>query len=142
MSVQDNAIMARKLYKAFNQHDFDSCLAMAMDDIEIILIPFGETFRGHAGFKEFMGGFKKAFPDLTITVTNQVVTEEQVVNECSWTGTHTGPLMSPTGDISPTGKTVDAGRFCEVWGIRDGKLASLRNYQDVSSWLRQLGLAP
>jgi hypothetical protein len=69
-----------------------------------------------------------------------VVTEDQVVNECRWRGTHTGPLQSPAGEIPPTGKTVEDAVFCEVWGIKDGQLATLRNYQDVSSWLRQLGL--
>ena len=32
-------------------------------------------------------------------------------------------------------------RFCEVWTVRDGKIARLHNYQDAASWLRQLGLA-
>lgn len=142
MSAQDNKKMAQQLYEAFNKQDFDSCLAMATDDVEVVLIPFDQTFHGHAGFKEFMGGFKNAFPDLKVTLTNQVTTDDQVVNECSWTGTHTGPLMSPAGEIPPTGKKVEGAQFCEVWGIKNDKLASLHNYQDVSSWLRQLGLVP
>ncbi len=81
-------------------------------------------------------------PDLTVTITNQVVTDDQVVNECVWRGTHTGPLQSPAGEIPPTGKPVTGGRFCEVWEIQGGQIARLRNYQDVSTWLRQLGLVP
>ena len=87
-----------------------------------------------------MTGFERAFPDLNITVDNQVATDDMVVNECSWTGTHTGPLASPAGDIPPTGKKVSGARFCEVWKIKDGKLKSLTNYQDMATWLRQLGL--
>lgn len=142
MSAPENAARARKLYDAFNQHDFERCLAQATEDIEVVLIPFGQTFQGHAGFREFMDSFKTAFPDLTVTVTNQVATEDQVVNECTWQGTHTGPLMSPAGEISPTGKTVTGAQFCEVWGLKGGKVASLHNYQDVSSWLRQPSLVP
>lgn len=140
MSAQSNAEMARKLYEAFNRGDLDSALGIATDDVVVVLIPFGQTFQGKAGFRDFMGGFKRAFPDLKVTVTNQVATESHVVNECSWTGTHSGPLMSPAGEIPPTNKAVAGAVFCEVWEIRDGKLARLRNYQDVSSWLRQLGL--
>ena len=107
-----------------------------------MLVPYGRTFRSHAGFREFMDSFKTAFPDLTVTVTNQVATDEQVVNECTWQGTHTGPLMSLAGEIPPTGKTVTGAQFCEVWRLKGGKMASLHNYQDVSRWLRQLGLVP
>lgn len=142
MSAQSNAEMARNLYAAFNRGDLEGALEAAADDVVVLLTPFGQTFRGKAGFKDFMGGFKQAFPDLKITVTNQVASESHVVCECSWTGTHTGPLVSPAGEIPPTGKPVAGALFCEVWEIRDGKLVHLTNYQDVSSWLRQLGIVP
>lgn len=141
MSTQSNAALARKLYAAFNEQDFDGCLALTTEDVEVVLIPFGMTFHGQAGFCEFLASFKQAFPDLTVKVENQVATEDQVVSECSWTGTHTGLLRSPAGEIPPTGKAVTGAVFCEVWEIRAGKVASLRNYQDVTTWLRQLGLA-
>ncbi len=140
MSAQDNAQLARELYEAFNKNDLAKAVALATEDVEIAFIPFGQTFRGHQGFSDFMGGFKRAFPDLIVTVTNQVATENQVVNECSWKGSHTGALMSPSGEIPPTRKTVTGAVFCEVWGFKNDKVASIRNYQDVSSWLRQLGL--
>jgi steroid delta-isomerase-like uncharacterized protein len=88
----------------------------------------------------FMKSFKDAFPDIHITVTNQVASDDQVVNECTWSGTHSGPLASPDGEIPPTGKQVSGAQFCEVWRITDGKIARLVNYQDVATWLRQLGL--
>ena len=49
MSAQDNAAMARKLYDTFSRGDLDGCLAMATDDIEVVLTPFDQTFRGHTG---------------------------------------------------------------------------------------------
>ena len=66
MSAQDNAALVRKLYEAFNKQDLDSCLALASEDIEVTLVPFGQTFNGKAGFREFMAGFAQVFPDLTI----------------------------------------------------------------------------
>lgn len=142
MSAQSNSQMARKLYEAFNRGDLDDALTMASDDVVVVLTPFSQTFEGKDGFRNFMEGFKNAFPDLTITVTNQVATDDYVINECSWKGTHSGPLMSPAGEIPPTNKPVSGALFCEVWQIRSGKITHLRNYQDVSSWLRQLGLVP
>jgi steroid delta-isomerase-like uncharacterized protein len=141
MAAGDNKHLARAVYDAFNDGDLERALAMAADDIVVELVPFDLTFQGKAGFRDFMQGFKSAFPDLRLTVVTQVATEDAVVSELTWRGTHTGPLMTPAGEIPPTGKTVQDSRFCEVWTIRDGQVTSLHNYQDAASWLRQLGLA-
>ncbi len=140
MSAQENAKLARDLYALFNEHQLEKADALATADVEVLLVPFNQTFRGREGFLQFMSGFERAFPDLVITVANQVATEDQVVSECTWTGTNTGPLVTPAGEIPPTGKRVEGGRFCEVWKIKNGKVAILHNYQDAASWLRQLGL--
>jgi predicted ester cyclase len=84
-------------------------------------------------------GFKGAFPDLKIAVTNQVATDDQVVSEFTARGTHTGPLLTPAGEIPPTGRKVDF-IVCEVWRIKNGQLVSLHNYQDAASLMRQLGV--
>ena len=53
-------------------------LDYAAEDVEVVLIPFGLTFQGREGFSQFMHGFKDAFPDLQITVSNQVADDDQV----------------------------------------------------------------
>ena len=115
-------------------------LEYATDDVEVVLYPFGQTFHGKDGFRDFMTGFTTAFPDISITVTNQVANDRQVATEFTATGTHDGVLRTPAGEIPPTGRTVEF-VVCEVWTVRDGLLASLRNYQDAASLMRQLGLA-
>jgi steroid delta-isomerase-like uncharacterized protein len=127
------------MYGRFGRGDFQGVLELVTDDIEATIIPFGQTFQGKEGFLQFMHGFKDAFPDMEIKIDNQVIGNDQVVNEISTTVTHTGPLQTPTGVVPPTGKTVSF-TVCEVWSIRDGKVASLRNYQDAASLMRQLGL--
>jgi steroid delta-isomerase-like uncharacterized protein len=139
MSAQDNAVLARRIYQMFSEDKLDHVLELVSEDAETVLIPFGQTFHGREGFMQFMMGFKGAFPDIRITITNQVATEESVVTEFTARGTHTGPLMTPAGEIPPTGRTVDF-IVCEVWQIKNGQLASLRNYQDAASLMRQLGL--
>jgi steroid delta-isomerase-like uncharacterized protein len=139
MSAQDNAVLARRMYQLFSDDQFDDVLPLTTENIEAVLIPFGQTFHGRDGFINFMMGFKSAFPNLRIDITNQVATEDQVVNEFIARGTHTGPLQTPAGEIPPTGRTVDF-VVCEVLRIKDGKVASLHNYQDAASLMRQLGL--
>jgi steroid delta-isomerase-like uncharacterized protein len=139
MTAQDNAALARKIYQLFNQGRVDDAIELATEDVELILVPFGQTFHGREGFRTFLQGFHSAFPDIQIVVTNQVATDDQVVTEFTARGTHTRPLPTPAGEVPPTGRVVDF-IVCEVWQVRDGKLASLRNYQDVASMMRQLGL--
>ena len=141
MSAENNAALARKLYDAFNRKDYDHCLALVTEDVEAVLIPFGQTFHGQEGFRDFMQGFAGPFPHIKIEVTNQVATEDQVVNEITASGTHTGTLMTPAGVIPPTGRRVDF-TACEVYHIKNGKFASMHNYQDAASLMRQLGLIP
>jgi steroid delta-isomerase-like uncharacterized protein len=142
MSAQANAALAQKIYQLWSNNKFDEVLALTAEDVEVTLVPFGQTFYGHEGFLAFMKSFKTAFPDITITqVIKQIATDEAVVSEFKAQGTHTGPLMTPAGEVPPTGQEVNL-TVCEVWEIRNGKLAAFRNYQDAATMMRQLGLLP
>jgi ketosteroid isomerase-like protein len=66
---------------------------------------------------------------------------DELVNEFSWVGTHTGPLLTGAGSIPPSGRTVRSVAV-EVWRLRDGKLAELHNYQDAATILAQIGALP
>jgi len=55
-------------------------------------------------------------------------------------GTNTGPMMSPEGEIPPTGKKVE---FKAVWIGRispEGLIEEDRTYYDTADFMRQLGL--
>jgi predicted ester cyclase len=73
-------------------------------------------------------------------IMHQVATDDEVVSEFKARGMHTGPLLTPAGEVPPTGRTVEF-TVCEVWSVKNGKVASIRNYQDAASIMRQLGLA-
>jgi steroid delta-isomerase-like uncharacterized protein len=133
--------LAETIYERFGRNDFAGVLELTSNDWVGTLVPFGQTFHGKDGFLQFMHGFKDAFPEMEIRLDNQVISDGQVVNEISATTVHSGPLQTPNGVVPATGKTVHF-TVCEVWGIKDGKLASLRNYQDALGLMAQLGLLP
>jgi steroid delta-isomerase-like uncharacterized protein len=141
MAAEANAELARRVYEAFNTGDLETALALADEEIEVTFVAFDQRFQGKSGFRDFMHGFRTTFPDLTISLVNQVASEDQVANEFTWWGTHRGPLLTPLGQIDPSGRTVES-RACEVWQIRNGRLVSIRNYQDSASLMHQLGLMP
>ena len=140
MPAQDNTTLAQAIYQAFNDNDLDAALAYVAADIELVLMPFDQHFYGLEGFRDFMQGFKLAFPDCTVNLINQVATENGVVNEFMARGTHTGPLSGPNGQVPATGRNINY-PVCEVWEIKDGKLTKLRNYFDTGTLRQQLGLS-
>lgn len=133
-----NAALSAELHKNFSENNFEANLALADDTIEIIAYPFGLTLNGREQFAGFMQGFKTAFPDMVIKPTNVVASGDQVVIEFEATGTHTGPLVTPAGEIPASGKSIKL-NVIEVHIWQNGKLTKLVNYQDSGSLLRQIG---
>jgi steroid delta-isomerase-like uncharacterized protein len=140
MSPQSNAKLAQEIYNAFSNNQYDDVLARSAEDVEIVFTPTGQVYQGHDGFKAFMQGFKGAFPNIRLNIKDQVATDDAVVTEFMAVGTHTGPLQTPAGDIPATGRTAEW-PVVEVWRVKNGKVVSLHNYQDLGTMLRQLGLA-
>jgi steroid delta-isomerase-like uncharacterized protein len=139
MSAQQNIALSQTGYDLFNNNDVDGVLALCTDDVVADAVGFGQLFHSQNEFGMFLGGFRTAFPDGIIQITNQVATENTVVNEFGFTGTHTGPLMTPSGELPPTDRHVEW-RIIEVWEFKNGKLAVLRNYSDTATLMRQLGV--
>jgi ketosteroid isomerase-like protein len=61
------------------------------------------------------------------------------VLEARVSGTHTGPLASPAGEIAPTGKPF-ALDYVNVARFADGLIVSETYYSDNQAFLTQLGL--
>lgn len=140
MTTNDNVRRTSELHVAFSEGNLERCLALASDDIEVVFQAAGQTARGREGFLQFMQGFRTAFPDIVIRHTNVFAGEDHVAAEFVWSGTHTGPLSTPAGNIPPTGKKVSDGKVCEIITWREGRATRLVNYQDFGSVLRQLGI--
>ena len=81
-----------------------------------------------------------ALPDSKATIHNAYVSGNTVVIELTWNGTHNGPLNLPTGPVAATGKTI-ALRALNVFEITGEKASMQRQYFDMATMLRQLGIA-
>lgn len=92
---------------------------------------------GRDGLRELVLGYRNAFPDLRITIEDQVAEGDCVVTRWTATGTHKGELMG----IEATGKqaTVSGMTFDR---IADGMLVESWNNWDTLGLLRQLGAVP
>jgi predicted ester cyclase len=102
--------------------------------------PFADLHSA-AEWVEFTRGFATAAPDCKHTITHVIQDGERFAVQGHWTGTHTGPLATPMGEVPATGRTITL-PFCTVGTLRDGRLAAAHVYLDQLSMLAQLGLAP
>ncbi len=138
--MADNANLARSLYEAWNNRDFDLGPKTIATDGYILDVGSGATFRGPEGARQYNTAWAEAFPDGRITIDRVIESGDTVVVEYTGRGTHTGPLVTPMGTIAPTGRSMTL-QLCDVNEFVDGKLKVQRTYFDTGSMMAQLGLA-
>jgi ketosteroid isomerase-like protein len=140
MSIEDNTRIVQNIHPLFNERAFDRILSeMIAEDVQWTNVPTAQMFRGLEGMREFMQGWVDAFPDATTEDTTAYAGEEFGVTEFTGKGTHEGPLVSPAGEIEPTGRSLEF-RLCEVYHFRDGKVVSGHTHFDSLGLMAQLAV--
>jgi uncharacterized protein (TIGR02246 family) len=125
---------------ALNARDIEGYLANQRPDVTFVL-PGGHTLHGRDQIRPYTEAQWKAFPDGTLAFGDQVLAEDAAATEVVFTGTHTGPMITPNGPIPPTGKRVTLHLMSSLC-IKDGLIASEHVYGDQLEMLMQLGLMP
>ena len=141
MPAQDNENLVRSYYQAFNDRDINRGASYIADDFEWEIVPFGTTLRGPEGYRRFMSVWETATPDGKIQLNRVIPVGDWVVTEFTFTGTQTGPLVTPAGEIPSTGQTIEL-KPCELLQVKDGKLVHGRVYFDLGGLMRQLEWTP
>jgi len=125
--------------KVFNEGELDLLdLLMAPDAINHELEIFGPSAaRGPESVRQFIRVFRSAFPDLRVTVIDQIGDGDRVVTRWKMEGTQKNRLMG----IEATNRPIS------VEGIRidrivNGRIAETWNRWDTLEMLRQLGATP
>jgi steroid delta-isomerase-like uncharacterized protein len=136
-----NADLSRSIYDAFNRGDFEHAVSLCSPDISIDFVAWEHQSGGHDAVRAFLTNWKTMAPDGVVEVLAQLSGDEGVASENVFRGTNTGTLISPEGEVAPTGRAF-AVRFCEVLRIADGQIVSITNYADIATLLVQLGLMP
>jgi steroid delta-isomerase-like uncharacterized protein len=131
---------AERHLAAFNAKDADAFVGNESPDIEFAL-PGAITLRGRDQVRAYMEIFWRAFPDASVTPQARILTEDIAVIEAVFSGTQTGTLHTPTGEIPPTGRQVSL-RQVAVQRVKDGLVISEHLYFDQLELMAQLGLLP
>jgi steroid delta-isomerase-like uncharacterized protein len=133
--------LVRIVFEGFNAGDVDQVARICAEDFVLEDIPAEMTLRGPEGMRLWLQTWLDAAPDAHAALERIFGEGDWVATEHHGTATHTGPLRTPTGEIPPTGRTLDLW-FSENFEVRDGMLRRMRVYYDGATIMRQLGLLP
>jgi len=122
--------------EGLNRGDVSAADAAFAPDCVVHITGVPEPLRGVGQWKEFVAGLLRAFPDLHLTIEDQLVQGDRVAFRWRATGTHTGPL----GAAPPTGKRVALDGLI-VDRVAAGKVQERWEQWDQSLMLQQLGFA-
>jgi predicted ester cyclase len=93
--------------------------------------------QGLEGSKQGWAMIHSAFPDIVITIDDQIAEGGKVVSRAIMQGTHSGEFMG----IPPTGKKVTA-EVIDIVRIEGGKIVERWGLVDMLDVMQQLGIVP
>lgn len=137
--IDEPTEVIRKKIQAFNAQDAEETMKQFSSTVELGT-PIG-VLRGREQVGQFFAAFWEAFPDLWLTVVDEVSDGDKVVQQLRSKGTHLGTLRTPAGEIPATGRQLDLA-MSDHLQVRDGLIVAAHLYFDQISLLEQLGAMP
>jgi ketosteroid isomerase-like protein len=137
MSLQQ---LVDRHYREVNTNDYSDAGDIFSADV-VTEAPGSGALSGIEPFVAYGQVFNRAFPDGRIHGDHYVESGDVVVVEGRFTGTNTGPLETPAGQIPATGQSLVL-PFADLFRVADGKIVEHRIYFDTMGMLAQLGVLP
>ena len=135
MSEQNKALTRRVIEEIVNKGNF-KLLGDLLSPEYAYFEPTVGSLRGSERYKTLVTMYRNAFPDMKLTIDEQVAEGDTVVTRWTAEGTHRGELMG----IAATGKRVSV-QGVVISRIRNGQLVEDFETYDVYGMLQQLGVA-
>ncbi len=138
MSAEENKAIARRLIdEVWTKGRLEVIDELIADDFVTTVVGSPEQIRGPQGFREFVVMYRTAFPDLRLSVDEQIAEGETVVTRWTATGTHEGELMG----MPATGKQATTAGI-NIDRVAGGKLVGGWGIFDQLGLLQQIGAVP
>jgi predicted ester cyclase len=136
MSSEQNKALVRRIFEeGINQNKpevFDELIAP-----NYVNYNFPAPAPGLEGFKMVIGMFLSAFPDMQVTLEDELADGDKVITRGYFAGTHQGDFQG----IPPTGKQVKV-KYIDIWRVENGKLVENWVQMDQVGMMQQLGVIP
>jgi predicted ester cyclase len=131
---EENKALARRAWELADNPDI-------LDEVyapDVVWHEPDQEIRGLEQAKQFVTAYKTAFPDMKITVEDQIAEGDKVVTRVTLRGTHQGE----TEEFGPpTGRQIEGGAIT-ISRIEGDKIVEDWDSYDNLTTLQQLGLAP
>lgn len=142
--IEDNKAIVGRWFTRFWGETYDPSVVEELAAPDMLLqYSLHEPRRGHEDIKNFMAGFRTAFPNLNFTGAADLIAEgDYVVGRWQGGGTHTGPAFS---DFLIGTLPANTGRKMQFTGttvlrLKDAKIIEEIGLDDGVTALRQLNL--
>jgi predicted ester cyclase len=136
MSTEENKALVHRLFEeGMNQNQgsvVDQLIAT-----NYVNYDFPSSAPGRQGFQQVIGFFRRAFPDMHVTLEDEIAEGDKVVTRGYFSGTHQGEFQG----IAPTGKQIHV-KYIDVWRLENGQLVENWVQMDMLGLLQQLGVIP
>ena len=139
MSTEENkALLRRSVEEVFSaQGDIDVADEIFAPDYIGHNPTDPQDVRGPEGAKELASIYRSAFPDVRLSIEEQVAEEDRVVTRWIASGTHQGELMG----IAPSGNRVTVSGT-SIERIVNGKIEETWDNYDALGMMQQIGAIP
>ena len=136
MSTEENKTRLRRVFdEGINQKQLDVFDELLAPNYVNYNMPAPAP--GPAGFKQVIGMFQTAFPDMRITIEDEFGEGDKVGTRGYMTGTHKGEFMG----IPATNKSVKVS-YIDLWHAENGKFVENWVQLDMLGLMQQLGVVP
>lgn len=134
MSVEGNKELVRRFHQVVMADRKLDEVAKFMSDPLVDHATPGDKL-SLAGYKESLGAYFGAFPDLTETIADLTGEDDFVVCRLVLSGTHSGPFMG----AQPSGKAFSIGSI-QTYRIAGDKIVERWTFIDLMKLRTQLGI--
>jgi len=123
----------QQAFAAWNSHAPDKVVTYYTEDVVYEDVAYGAVNHGRAELRKFAAGFIEAVPDLRLEVVSSSIHNGHGVAEWVLSGTDKG--------LYKTGKKFSV-RGASVFAMRGGKCSSNKDFYDLATIMRQVGVLP
>jgi steroid delta-isomerase-like uncharacterized protein len=133
MTQHNNMLIDRYFKELLNDADFGKAREIVTPDF-IFYGPSAPQGRTLQGLAQFISELKTGFSDKHFEEIERIVDGDRIASRFRMTGTHDGIFHG----IPPTERLSDV-EGCDIFYIRNDKIAEVRAYFDFMVLLRQVG---
>jgi len=140
MTQLEHINLFKQSVEAFNQGDFNKAVEPFAENAVFTDITQLHPFQGREAIRKSFEKGRLASPDLKLTPTNWITSEDQVVMEYNTTGTHKGPWEVLGATTIPATNKPFQTKGVAVAKLSGGRIISLTDYSDSVNSYKQLGV--